>query len=257
VLNTLQSIATAIAIIAGSVAFLLALRRIWPTEQRRQHNDLIGWQVTVVGTTYAVILGFMLYTVWTNFEIAEGNAEAEANSLVSLARSAKGLPSAPGQKIQDLARAYVDIMLTDEWPAMNRGAFSPESHRKIQQLWTVATKAEVHTASEQTSLDHVLSELYEMTNHRRLRQLEAIASLPGILWAVLIIGAVVTIVSACLFGSVEFKLHLIQVVMLAMLLSLVLVAIADINRPFQGSVHVSPAGFERARQALADLAREH
>lgn len=256
VLNTYESIVIVLAIIAGSVAFLWILQQIWPTEQRRQHNDLIGWQVTVVGTTYAVILGFMLYTVWTNFEIAEGNAEAEANSLVSLARSAKGLPSTAAQKIRDLARAYVSIMLTDEWPAMNRGAFSPESSRNIQQLWTAVTRAEVHTASEQTSLDHAFAELYEMTNHRRLRQLEAKASLPGILWAVLIAGAVVTIISACLFGSVEFKLHLIQVVMLALLLSLVLVAIADINKPFQGSVHVSPVGFERAREALADLARE-
>ncbi len=255
-LNTYQSVVIVLAIIAGSVAFLWILQRIWPTEQRRQHNDLIGWQVTVVGTTYAVILGFMLYTVWTNFEIAEGNAEAEANSLVSLARSAKGLPDASRQRIQDLAAGYVDIMLNDEWPAMDRGTFSPESHRNIEQLWTAVTKAEVHTASEQISLDHALTELYEMTNHRRLRELESIANLPGVLWAVLITGAVITIVSACLFGSVEFKLHLIQVVMLAMLLSLVLVAIADINRPFQGSVHVSPAGFERARQALADLARE-
>lgn len=255
-LNTFENVVIVLAIVAGSVAFLWILQRIWPLEQRRQHNDLIGWQVTVVGTTYAVILGFMLYTVWTNFEIAEGNAEAEANSLVSLARSAKGLPDAPGRQILDLSRAYVDIMLTNEWPAMNRGTFSPESTRSIQQLWTAVTKTEVHTAAEQTSLDHTFTELYEMTNHRRLRELEAIASLPGILWAVLIAGAVVTIVSACLFGSIEFKLHLIQVIMLAMLLSLVLVAIADINRPFQGSVHVSPAGFERARQALADLARQ-
>lgn len=86
--------------------------------------------------------------------------------------------------------------------------------------------------------------------------MEAIASLPGILWAVLITGAVITIVSACLFGSVEFKLHMIQVVMLAVVLSLLLVAIADINRPFQGSVRVSPAGFERARAAITDLLRE-
>jgi hypothetical protein len=139
---------------------------------------------------------------------------------------------------------------------MGRESFSPESNRNIQQLWAVITKVEVHTTSEQTSLDHALTELYEMTNHRRLRELEAIASLPGILWAVLIAGAAITIISSCLFGSIEFRLHFIQVVMLAMLLSLVLVAIADINRPFQGSVHVSPAGFERARDALLDLANE-
>ena len=33
--------------------------------KRRTYNDIIGWQVSVLGTTYAVILGFMLYTVWS------------------------------------------------------------------------------------------------------------------------------------------------------------------------------------------------
>lgn len=255
-LNTYQSMAIVIAIVAGSAAFLWGLWRLWPAEQRRPHNDLIGWQVTVVGTTYAVIIGFMLYTVWTNFQVAEGNAEAEANCLLNLARTAKGLPKDQDQKIFNLANRYVDVMLQEEWPAMDRGSFSPESHRIVQQLWTTVTKADVHTAAEQISLDHAFTGLYEMTNHRRVRQLEAVENLPGILWTLLVAGAIVTIVSACLFGSVEFKLHLIQVAMLALVLSLVLVAIADINRPFQGSVHVSPAAFTQARQSLRDLANE-
>jgi hypothetical protein len=244
------------AIVAASGAFLWIVQRVWSTEHRRQHNDLIGWQVTVVGTTYAVILGFMLYTVWTNFLMAEGNVEGEANCLVNLARSAKGLPSAQRQEIQDLARQYVDIVLANEWPAMQSLRFSDESHRSIQRLWAAVMKTEVHTASEQTSLDHALTDLTEMTNFRRLRQLEVISSLPGILWAVLIVGATVTIGSACLFGSADSRLHLIQVIMLAVLLSLALVAVADINRPFQGAVHVSSAGFARAREALTDLAAE-
>ncbi len=256
-LNTVQNLAVVAAIVAGSLGFLWALQKIWPAEQRREYNDLIGWQVTVLGTTYAVIMGFMLYTVWTEFQIADGNAESEANCLVNLARSAEGFPASQRQQIQDLAESYVDIMLTREWPAMGHLTFSPESHAAIQRLWITLTRAEVHTASERTNLDHALTELSEMTKHRRQRELEAISSLPGILWAVLIIGAVVTIVSSCLFGGVDFRLHLIQVAMLAVMLALALVAIADINRPFQGSVHVSPTGFEQARVALNELRAAH
>jgi hypothetical protein len=36
-----------------------ALNRIWPWEKRRPYNELIGGQLGVLGTTYAVILGFM------------------------------------------------------------------------------------------------------------------------------------------------------------------------------------------------------
>jgi hypothetical protein len=253
VLNILQNSLLIILIVAASLGFLALLYRVWPVEERRPHNDLIGWQITVLGTMYAVVVGFMLYAVWSAFELAEGNAEAEANCLVNIARSAQGLPDAERQEIENLAREYVDQMLTQEWPAMDRASFHYASDNTVRRLWAAVTRAETRNSSEQTSRDHAFSELSRMTEHRRLRQLEVISDLPGILWAVLIAGAVVTIVSACLFGGIELKLHFIQVGALSLLVALILVAIADINRPFQGAVHVLPLGFERARTTLEQL----
>jgi hypothetical protein len=43
-----------------------------------------------------------------------------------------------------------------------------------------------------------------------------------------------------------------QVFAFSLLISLVLVAIADIDRPFQGAVHVSSYAFEQARQSMKD-----
>lgn len=244
-----------IIVIAASVIFLTLLQRIWPYELRREHNDLIGWQVTVLGTTYAVIVGFMLYAVWTAFQVANGNVEAEANCLLNMARAAEGLPADKREQIQNLASQYANVMLTQEWPAMSEERFAPMSHRLVQQMWATVMKTETRSAWEQTSFDHTLTELSDMTEHRRQRQLEVISAMPGVLWAVLIVGAAVTIISACLFGSGDFRLHSVQVTMLSLIIGLALVAIADINRPFQGSVHVNPTAFERARSALADLSR--
>ena len=251
-LTNLQNTLIIVGTVVASGAFLFLLSRVWHIEKRRQYNDLIGWNVSVLGTTYAVAMGFMLYAVWTNFEIAGANAEAEANCVVNMVRSARGLPSEQRGVIRSLGAQYVDIMLEREWPAMSRGALSPESHRTVQQLWAAVTSTEARSGLEQTSLDHTFSELSNMTDHRRLRQVQVVSSLPEILWIVLIVGAIVTIVSACLFGTLDFKLHLIQVTMLALMLSLILVAIADINRPFQGSVHVPPVAFEKAKQTIAD-----
>jgi Protein of unknown function (DUF4239) len=252
-LNSFQSILIVAFVVILSLAFLSFVHRAWPSELRRQQNDLIGWQVSVLGTTYAVIVGFMLYAVWTNFEAADVNAEAEANSLVNVVRMARALPAAQRQEIQNTASEYVTVILTQEWPAMSRFRFSPASSSAIKRLWAIVNAAQVHTPSEQISLDHTISELSNMTEHRRVRQLQVASDLPPILWAVLIVGAIATIASACLFGSTYFILHLIQVFMLSLLISLALVAIADINRPFQGSVHISPTGFQRARVTLDDL----
>jgi hypothetical protein len=55
---------------------------------------------------------------------------------------------------------------------------------------------------------------------------------------------------SCFFGVTNFRFHLVQVVMLTFLISLVLVAIANIDRPYQGLVKVAPDGFTFANRTL-------
>ena len=66
----------------------------------------------------------------------------------------------------------------------------------------------------------------------------------------LIAGGIITVAAACFFGVSDFRFHMLQVLMLSLLISLVLFAIADIDRPYQGLVTVAPQGFESAAQKL-------
>jgi hypothetical protein len=249
-LSTGQNIIVIILTVTLALTFLILVRKFWPPALRREHNDLIGWQIGVLGTTYAVIVGFMLWNVWNSFQSAEVNAELEANSLVNVYRLSQGLSSARAAEIQRLARKYADVMLDDEWPAMTKQNVSAAGIEVTQQLWAVMVEAQASQAPEPLSLSQTLAELASMTQHRRIRQLQSRSSLPGILWIILIVGGVITVGSSCLFATENFKLHFILVFSLSLMLSLVLVAIADIDRPFQGSVSVSSAPFRLARETF-------
>jgi len=253
VLTTFQDVLVVLGCMLASLVFVWLLNRVWPASQRRDHNDIIGWQVGVLGTTYAVILGFMLYAVWTSYQEADINAETEANCLVSVFRAADGLPAAQRDKVHELARGYVKTVIEQEWPAMEKAELGLAGHQTIEKLWTAVLETKPATYAEQTSMSLALTEIDNMTEHRRVRQLQSQSKLPGILWVVLIAGGIITTLSACMFGIDNFQLHCLQVVSLTLLLSLILVAIADIDRPFQGAVHVHPLGFERARDTLAQL----
>src|SRR5271155_1491986 len=106
-----QNVVIVVVAVTCSLFFMAAVNYYWPSEQRRVHNDLIGWQLSVLGTTYAVIIGFMLYTVWTEFGAAELNSDAEANSVVNLYRLADGLPPQQGERLKELTRAYGDAVV--------------------------------------------------------------------------------------------------------------------------------------------------
>jgi hypothetical protein len=252
VLSSFDDVLVILACICASLLLLWTLQRFWPSSQRRIQNDIIGWQVSVLGTTYAVIVGFMLYAVWTTFQSAEINAEYEANCLVNVYRVADGLPGAQRVQVQQLTREYANTVIDQEWPAMHRGEASFPAHAAVEKLWDVVMQTKPVSFAEQSSMNLALTEIASMSEHRRVRELESQSKLPSILWIVLVLGGIITTVSACLFGTENFKLHALQVFSLTLLLSLALVAIADIDRPFQGTVRVLPRGFERARVSFAE-----
>jgi hypothetical protein len=251
-LDTSQNVFIIIIAVACSLFFMAMVNSYWPSEKRRAHNDLIGWQLSVLGTTYAVIVGFMLYTVWINFGTADLNADAEANSLVNIYRLSNGLPPEQGPQLKALARAYADAVVDHEWGEMAVETMPNETRQIARQMWLTLMSVKQASPTEITAEDHALSELSALAGYRRIRIVESASRLPAVLWFVLLIGGVVTVASTCMFGASNGPLHVIQVSAFALLISLALVAIADINRPFQGSVHVSDYTFRRAQMEMKD-----
>jgi hypothetical protein len=236
--------------VAASLLLIKGLNRLWPAQTRRAHNELIGWQLTVLGTTYAVIMGFMLYTVWTNFGAADTNASAEANSLVNMYQLAEGLPASQREDLRRVANTYADTVVNVEWPAMerNEGRFVADGAK--DEMWRILMTVKAASATESTAEDHAITELSAMSEYRRMRELASGSHLPGVLWCVLLVGGFLTVVSACMFGAENMTLHTLQVAFFSLLIALILVAIADIDQPFRGAVHVSDAAFRRAQQTM-------
>lgn len=251
-LTTWQNVLLIIITVLCSLLFRTAINLLWKPEKRRTHNDLIGWQLSILGTTYAVIVGFMLYAVWTNFEMADLNVDSEANALVNVYRLADGLPGQQRDELKVAARSYADAVIKQDWPAMARGQDGELESREInQKMWQILMSVKAASPTEITAEDHALYELSAVAEHRRIRRLQSISRLPGILWCVLIIGGAVTIMSSCMFGAESAWLHGLQVFAFSLLLALGLVAIGDIDRPFQGSVHVKDWAFQRARANMS------
>jgi hypothetical protein len=249
-LYTSESFVVVALAVAASLLFMWTLNRIWPWNKRHAHNDLIGWQLSILGTTYAVMLGFMLYTVWTDFGAAELNADNEANCLTNVYRLSTGLPQEAQDQMQALARYYANTVINKDWPDM-AADFRPDASEWVDKdMWKTLMSIKTASASEILAEDHSISELSDMTKDRRIRVLQSAFRLPTVLWCVLIIGGAVTIASASMFGSANTVLHSLQVFAFSLLVALVLVAIADIDRPFQGSVHVRDLAFRRALDSM-------
>jgi hypothetical protein len=79
-----------------------------------------------------------------------------------------------------------------------------------------------------------MRKLNSLAQYRLTRILQSTTRLPNVLWCVLLVGGVLTIISACTFGTERVKLRALQVFCLSLLVSLSLVAISVIHRAVSG-----------------------
>jgi Protein of unknown function (DUF4239) len=232
-----------------SVVMVLVLNRVWPIPNRKLINDVTGWQLGILGTTYGVILGFMLYTVWNDFKMAEINTNLEAASLLTVSRIATGLPSPEREAFHALGLKYAEVAIHEEWPAMQVQQDSHASQMVLGEMWKLLVAVKTENGGG-NSVDHLTSALGDLSERRSLREEELRNRLPRILWLLLVAGAGATVGSSCLLGNDNKWLHYCQVLALTFVVAVTLAAIADLARPFEGAVSVSPIAFERVRAMM-------
>jgi Protein of unknown function (DUF4239) len=245
-LNYLQSSFLIFLALMVSVVMVAVLNRVWPISHRKLVNDVTGWQLGILGTTYGVILGFMLYTVWNDFHVAEINSNLEATSLLRVTRIAAALPSPEREEFRALGLKYADAVVNQEWPAMRVQQDNYASEVVGAEMWELLTRMRRTGKGEAGETDHLTSALGELSERRNLREQEFQVRLPAMLWLLLLAGAGATIGSACLLGNDSKWLHYCQVVALTFVVAVTLASIADLARPFEGAVSVRPVAFERA-----------
>jgi hypothetical protein len=242
--------------IVGSLLLVAALNYLWPISNRKVLNDVTAWQLGVLGTTYGVILGFMLYTVWEGFRAAQIDANLEATSMLNVYRLANGLPSPQKESIQKLARRYETVVVNEEWPAMQANREDRAAVAVLTEMWTVLASISPENAVAANSVDHIQYAMSNLAERRNMRDLQRSNQMPLLLWLLLVIGGGATIVSSCLLGNDKKWLHYCQVAALTFVVVTTLAAIADLARPYGGAVAIHPEAFIHAVSVMDASAKQ-
>src|ERR1700739_1150178 len=123
-----------IASVALSLAGLLIVRRFIDNKELEAHHGVSGYMLTIIGTLYAVVLGFIVVGSLNTFQNASLTVAHEANSLHDVFHLAQGLPDGLGNDIRQPCLQYAKDMVTKEWPAMQGGRGSPSTHITMERL---------------------------------------------------------------------------------------------------------------------------
>lgn len=230
------------------VAVQALIRRLVPSIVEGQHNEVAGFLIAVVGVVYAVTLAFIVIVTWEQFGAARDTVNAEAAALRGVYRDTQVLPEPAASQAGQLVVRYADEVSVGEWAAMDRGESSPTAFGLLGDMFTTVGSVKDLTATQETFLADALDRLNDVTARRSNRISAAAESTPGVLWAAIILGGVVTMGFALLFGVSNERLHYLMVGGFAAVLAIQVFVILVLGHPFAGSVRVSPEPFARIVQ---------
>jgi ABC-type Co2+ transport system permease subunit len=228
------------------LAIQWGIRRRWPSLARGEHNEVVGFIIAVVGVIYAVLLAFVVIVTWENFTAAEQVVGQEASTLRSIYRDSVAFPGTTQDDLHALVKEYAADVTSLEWPAMARGQQGDARVGAIlDQFAAEIAHAPVTTPNQQEFVGAETERLNQLVSLRSQRLDYVRQAIPGVLWIAMIVGGVVTVGFALMFGLERAALHLLMVGSLTALIGVLFFVTVTINYPFSGEVAVEPASFER------------
>ncbi len=241
----------------ASVVALIAWRAVGPTETLRASSNELGNYLQTVGAIYSVLLAFIVYVVWGQFNELRVYVEREATALVDLHRTATGLPTAARTAIQRSLAEYVDSVLREEWIAMGRHdeVAIERVGRKLDEVWVAIHKCQPAGVRQELMYSEALSRFNDVNDLRTNRLTSARFRVPLTMKILLYTGALIIVGSMFLVHIDTLWLHCLVTASLAGAISHVLYLILDLDDAFTGNLQVDNAPYVRARDSFDRVVR--
>ncbi|HEY9733812.1 MAG TPA: DUF4239 domain-containing protein [Drouetiella sp.] len=244
---------TVVAATLLAVGGMLIVRRRVGVEALSSYHEVAGYLLSIVGTLYAVLLGFVVVDAMEHTQELRVLVDQEASGLCNIFLCSNGLPSAKRMTIQTLCDQYADSVINDEWQAMQQGKYSVTAFKTVWSLWKEITTYAPVSESEQNLHQQLVSEICTMTQNRRTRIVNSRHGLNPFMWAVLITGAIFTVMFTYFFGVKNIRAQVLMTVLVSLTLWLNVLLVFIFCNPFAGEFAIQPDSFKLDRMIFQNF----
>jgi len=244
------------AIVAGvslvSALGLVVFRQLAPLEDLKKASGELGNYLQTVGGIYAVLLAFVVYVVWNQYDQARGHIDRESAALIDLHRTASGLPITTRDEIQAGLRAYVQAVLGDEWAAMKRRDEATITHvgERLDRVWLAIHRCTPVNECQHTIYSEVLSRFNDLTDVRTSRLTSSRQRIPLPMKILLYAGALIMIGSIYMMVIEPAWVHVLATGALSGAIAHIMFLIYDLDDPFSGRYTKARDPYHRALAAF-------
>jgi Protein of unknown function (DUF4239) len=227
---------------------------------RKLVRALVGGRVTkaegvdvfvgAVGVFYGLIAGLIAVAVWEQYATIDDRVAEEASSIGALYRQAEEFPPPARGELMTSIKALTYDTMTSGWERQRRGEIAIKVNPYLDRITSVLYRFQPANVDEAAIQQATMSEFEKLYELRRRRLHDASAGLPASLYAVVLIGGVLTIGLTYLLALERMRLHVVMTGIASAMIGLVVFMIVVMDHPFRGEVSIGPEDFEQAYSVL-------
>jgi hypothetical protein len=234
----------------------LLLVRVLVVPRLRFHegvNEAISGTVQAIGVFYGITVGLIAVGVWTTNSNSADLVSSEAAALGVLYRDCAGYPEPVGSAMQGKIREYIVTVIEQDWPAQKRGVPVPRGGSLVLDDLQSRLYSFEPANGSQSALHSETLRAYNHLVEARRRRFDAVdSSLSMTMWAVIWIGAAISVGVAYLYQIQDVKIHIILISLMAGFLGILLFMIVVNDRPFLGAVSLSTDPYQIVLDRVID-----
>lgn len=236
--------------ISISYAGLKLVRKYFTEDVLKQNHEVGGFIFNAFGLIYAVLIAFVVFATWTEFDNSKKNVDRESIELSDIYHNSKALPEQYRQQVISLLKTYTESVINEEWQRMEQGEASERSIESFNKLWTFFATIDRSLLKNEIAYQETLKHMNDAGESRRMRIFDSTNNIPGIIWVVLLFGAVVTVIYTYFFFAKNMRHQFVMTSALTVLNTLILYMILLLDNPFLGYMKVDNKPFEYVLQLL-------
>ena len=227
-------------VVGGTFASLILINRFWSRELRRDHNDIAGFLIAVVGVVFAIMVSSLAIIVLERKDHAEALVIQEAQALQSIQRETDLLAPESRKVMRAHLLGYLDAIIDGDWSSMRRAKWPTASRASADDLWSDIVSLPVTNFSQMLTAQNLRKQLDKLADIRLDRSTIATSGVDPVVWSVVLLGSVATILFAVIFGVRNFVAHALMTGLLSFTIALALTMLVATDWPYFGGDSVAP-----------------
>jgi hypothetical protein len=217
--------------------------------RRSGANEMVGTALSSFFVLFGLLLGLVAVATYQNYSTAGDIVDKEASSLSALYRDFYGYPPPIRTQLQDGLREYTRFTIEEGWDQQRRGVVPTGGSKLITSVLQVLLAFEPGKESEKIIHAETLRQYNKKVEFGRARLSYINTGLPGVLWHVVVFGAILNIILIWML-DMEIHVHLILAGVLAAILGGIIFLIAELDNPFRGQVSIGPDSIARTYRTV-------